>query len=139
MQTEKGMSTTNLARWAKHQVYRLRGRGRPSHTANSNAATAADNAPALLRPALAQIGGPERLSRFAAVSGYLPVTAAASALGLHQPVLHGQIARLETELCSPLLARAEGGHPMTLTDLGTQLLQAWNGWTARSAGEKHSM
>jgi DNA-binding transcriptional LysR family regulator len=30
--------------------------------------------------------------------------------------------RLETELGGPLLTRAERGHPMTLTDLGTRVL-----------------
>jgi DNA-binding transcriptional LysR family regulator len=93
--------------------------------------------PTLLRPALAQVGGTERLSRFAAVSDYPSVTAAASALKLHQPVLHGQISWFETELGGPLLTRAERGHPMTLTDLGARVLQAWNLWAVRAADDEH--
>jgi hypothetical protein len=130
---EKGMTTMNMSRWAKHHGIPLRGRGSPSHTATINAAKAADTAPTLLRPALAPIGGAERLSRFAAASDHPSLRAAASTLGLCQPVLHGQIARLETELGGALVTRAERGHPMTLTDLGTQILHAWNAWTARSA------
>jgi DNA-binding transcriptional LysR family regulator len=65
--------------------------------------------------------------------------AAAPALGLCHPVLHGQIARLENELGGPLVTRAERGHAMTWTDLGIQILHAWNTWTARSAGDRQSM
>jgi hypothetical protein len=86
---------------------------------------------------LAQVGGAERVSRFAAVSGYPSVTAAASALKLHQPVLHRQIAWLETELGGPLLTRTERGHSMTLTDLGARVPQAWNLWAVRAADDEH--
>lgn len=37
---EKGMSTMNMSRWAKHHGIPLRGRGGPSHTATVNAAKA---------------------------------------------------------------------------------------------------
>lgn len=97
----------------------------------------ADDAPVLIRAALAQIGGAERLSRFAAVSDYPSVTAAASALKLQQPVLHGQIARLETELGGPLLTRAERGRPMSVTDLGVRVLQAWKPWAVHAANDEH--
>ncbi|MGC7224631.1 LysR family transcriptional regulator, partial [Mycobacteroides abscessus subsp. massiliense] len=93
-----------------------------SHTANINAAKAAQLAPEILRPALEQIGGDQRLSRFAATSTYPTVTAAAAALSLHQPVLHGQIKRLERELGGALLECAQRGHPMTLTALGVRVL-----------------
>lgn len=124
---EKGMSTMNMSRWAKVHGIPLRGRGSPSHTANIDAALAAKDAPALLRPALTSIGGAERLSRFAAAANYSTVTAAAAALGLHQPVLQGQIARLETELGGPLFTRAQRGHAMALTYLGTRVVHAWTG------------
>lgn len=124
---EKGMSTANMSLWAKTHGTPLRKRGGPSHTANINAAQAAQNAPALLRPALTSIGGAERLSRFAAATSYSTVTAAAAALGLNQPVLQGQIARLEAELGGPLFTRAQRGHPMALTHLGTWVLHAWTG------------
>ncbi|WP_396911361.1 TniQ family protein [Mycolicibacterium sp.] len=132
---EKGMSTMNMSRWAKTHGIPLRGRGGPSHTANIKAADAARDAPALLRPALTSIGGAERLSRFAAAATYSSLTGAASALGLHQPVLHGQIARLEAELGGPLFTRAERGHPMALTYLGTRVLHAWTGRNPGGIGE----
>ncbi|AMU33210.1 ATP-binding protein [Mycobacteroides abscessus] len=128
---ETGMSTMNMARWAKFHGIERRGRGGPSHTANINAAKAAQLAPEILRPALEQIGGDQRLSRFAATSTYPTVTAAAAALSLHQPVLHGQIKRLERELGGALLECAQRGHPMTLTALGVRVLEAWTYWTAR--------
>jgi hypothetical protein len=84
---EKGMSTMNMSRWAKRHGIPLRERGGPSHTANIDAAKAADNAHVLLRTVLAQIGGAERLARFAATVAYPSVTAAASAIGLCQPSL----------------------------------------------------
>jgi DNA-binding transcriptional LysR family regulator len=126
---EKGMSTMNMSRWAKTHGIPLRGRGGPSHTANIKATKAAQDAPEILQPALMQIGGAQRLSRFAAASSYPTVTAAAAALGLCQPVLHGQITRLQAALGGRLLQRAERGHPMTLTDLGTRVLDAWTAWS----------
>ncbi|HUO39872.1 MAG TPA: LysR family transcriptional regulator [Mycobacterium sp.] len=126
---EKGMSTMNMSRWAKAHGIPLRGRGGPSHTANIKAAKDAHDAPKILRRALVAIGGAERLRRFAAASAYPTLTAAATALGLHQPVLHGQITRLEGELGGMLLERAQRGQPMTLTDLGTRVLTAWSAWT----------
>jgi hypothetical protein len=131
---EKGMSTANMSRWAMTHGIPLRGRGGPSHTANINAAEAARNAPAILRPALTTIGGAERLSRFAAAANYSTVTAAAAALGLNQPVLQGHIARLEAELGGPLFTRAQRGHPMALTYLGTRVLHAWTGRDPAGAG-----
>ena len=105
--------------------------GRPSHTATINAAKGADTAPTLLRAALASIGGAERLARFAAASRYPSVSAAAAGLGLNQPVLHTQIGRLSTDFGGPLLTPAERNHPMTLTALGTRVLQAWDAWTMK--------
>jgi DNA-binding transcriptional LysR family regulator len=48
---------------------------------------------------------------------------------LCQPVLHAQITRLEDELGGRLLQRAERGHPMSLTDLGARVLDAWSAWS----------
>jgi hypothetical protein len=126
---EKGMSTMNMSRWAKTHGIPLRGRGGPSHTANIDVTRAAQAAPELLQAALVQIGGAQRLSRFAAVSSFPTVTAAAEALELCQPVLHAQITRLEDELGGRLLQRAERGHPMSLTDLGARVLDAWSAWS----------
>jgi len=126
---EKGMSTMNMSRWAKVHGIALRGRGGPSHTANIDAAKAAQDAPEILRPALTQIVGAQRLSRFAAASVYPTLTAAATALGLNQPALHGQVTRLERELGGQLFERAQRGHPMTITALGTRVLGAWTAWS----------
>jgi hypothetical protein len=127
---EKGMSTMNISRWAKIHEIPLRQRGGPSHTANINAAKAAQNAPEILRPALTHIGGAQRLSRFAAASVYPTLTAAAAALGLNQPVLHCQVTGLEHELGGQLFERAQRGHPMTATALGTRVLCAWAAWSS---------
>jgi Bacterial regulatory helix-turn-helix protein, lysR family len=124
------MSTMNMSRWAKVHGIALRGRGGPSHTANINAAKAAQDAPEIPRPALIQIGGANRLSRFVAASVYPTLTTAAAALGLHQPVLHGQVTRLESELGGLLLQRSERGHPMALTDLGARVLDASAAWNS---------
>lgn len=127
---EKGMSTMNMSRWAKVHGIALRGRGGPSHTASINAAKAAQDAPKVLRPVLVEIGGAERLSRFVAASGFPTVTAAAKTLGLCQPVLQGQITRLEKTLGGRLLDRAERGHPMAVTDLGGRVIDAWATWNS---------
>ena len=81
---EAGMSTANMARWAKTHAIPMRGRGGPSHSANLAAQRAVAEAPELIRPALAGIGGWERLQRFAAASGYATLTVAAEALGVRE-------------------------------------------------------
>ena len=91
------------------------------------AAETADAAPTLLRPALNDSHGWERLRRFAEVSTYPTITAATAALGLKQGPLTTQIHRLERDLGSQLLQRAERGRPMRLTALGTQVVAAYNG------------
>jgi DNA-binding Xre family transcriptional regulator len=130
---EAGMSTSNLARWAKTHRIPLRGRGGPSHQANLRAAETAAAAPTLLRPALNDIHGWERLRRFAEASPYPTVTAAAAALGLKQAPLTIQIRRLERDLGGPLLERAERGRPMRLTALGRKIVAAYR----RTRSEPH--
>ncbi len=118
-----------MARWAHHHQIPLRSRGGPSHTATLTAGKAARSAPPLLRPALAGIGGAERLARFAVASQYPTVTKAAAAMKLHQGVLQCQINRLAADLGGPLLTRAQRDHPMTTTPLGRRVLRAWHRWT----------
>lgn len=127
---EKGMSTMNMSRWAKRHGIALRRRGGPSHTSNLQASATARQAPEILRPALAGIGGAERLSRFVRTSTYPTFSAAAAALKLRQPIICGQIARLETELGGPLIERAERGRPMALTELGSAVIDAHTAWLA---------
>ena len=126
---EKNMSTANMARWAHQHQIPLRSRGSPSHIEMRMAHTAADTAPALLRPVLVGISGTERLTRFAAASRYPSITAAAAALGIHKGVLQHQINCLAIDLGGALLTRAQRNHPMTTTPLGRRVLRVWHKWT----------
>ncbi|PEG33267.1 hypothetical protein CQY20_31740 [Mycolicibacterium agri] len=119
---EAGMSTANMARWAKTHAIPMRGRGGPSHSANLAAEDVAAEAPELLRPALAGIGGWERLERFAAATRHPTLTIAAEKLGVHQFTLVNQINRIERELGATLLNRAERGRPMKLTAHGARVV-----------------
>lgn len=119
---EAGMSTANIARWAKTHAIPMRGRGGHSHSATLAAENAAATAPELLRPALAGIGGRERLERFVAGAGHPTLTVAAEKLGVHQFTLVNQITRIERELGTKLLIRAERGRVMQLTDDGARVV-----------------
>ncbi|WP_237539841.1 MULTISPECIES: LysR family transcriptional regulator [unclassified Streptomyces] len=121
---KKGMSTANMARWAKTHNVPLRSRGGASHSQALRAIDQASRAPRILRPALGGQGASERLSRFAAASAYPSLGAAASGLGLNMFTLVAQINRIERELGGPLLVRAERRRPMTLTPLGRKVLRA---------------
>ncbi|WP_232785205.1 helix-turn-helix domain-containing protein [Mycobacteroides franklinii] len=79
-------------------------------------------APAVIRPALAEIGGRDRLERFADASRYRTLTIAAERLGIQQFTLVNQINRIERELGTKLLIRAERGRPMRLTDDGARIV-----------------
>lgn len=121
---ETGMSTANMARWAKTHGIPLRARGGPSHSSAMAAADDAADAPELLRPVLAGVGGRERLERFVAASSFSTLTAAAENLGIHQFTLVNQINRIERELATKLFIRAERGRPMELTDDGERVVAA---------------
>lgn len=121
---ECGMSTANMARWAKTHEIPLRGRGGASHHAMLRAADRSRAAPKVLRPALTSAGGWDRLRRFVAAARFPTIGAAASALGNHQSTLTNQIHRLERDLGGQLLVRAERGRPMALTVLGTKVARA---------------
>ncbi len=122
--TEKGMSTMNMARWAKFHDIPRRGRGGPSHSATLAAERSTAHAPAILKPALAGIGGWERLQRFVEASKYPTLTIAANELGVHQFSLVNQINRIERELGKKLLVRAERGRPMRLNRDGAAVVRA---------------
>ncbi|MGQ9352464.1 LysR family transcriptional regulator [Mycolicibacterium gilvum] len=119
---EAGMSTANMARWAKTHAIPMRGRGGGSHSSTLAAEHAAAEAPDLISPALTGIGGRERLERFVAASRYRTLTVAAEKLGVHQFTLVNQINRIERELGTKLLVRAERGRPMQLTDYGARVV-----------------
>jgi hypothetical protein len=119
---EAGMSTANMARWAKTHAIPMRGRGGGSHSSTLAAEHVAVEAPDLIRPALVGIGGRERLERFAAATRYSTLTVAAEELGVGQAALVSQINRIESELGTKLLVRAQRGHPMRLTDDGARVV-----------------
>ncbi|SII54569.1 TniQ family protein [Mycobacteroides abscessus] len=125
---EAGMSTANMARWAKTHAIPMRGRGGGSHSSNLAAESFAAEAPELIRPALAGIGGWERLDRFAAATRYPTLTVAAAKLGVGQTALVSQINRIERELGARLLNRAERGRPMELTDAGARVIATIRAW-----------
>ena len=64
---ETGMNTANMNRWAHSLGIPIRGGGGPCHQKNLHAIDEAMAAPAILRPALQEKGGWQRLHRFAAV------------------------------------------------------------------------
>ncbi len=123
-----GMSTANLARWAKTHAIPMRGRGGVSHSSALAAERLSAQAPELIRPALAGIGGRERLQRFVAATRYPTLTVAAEKLGVGQAVLISQINRIERELGARLLDRAERGRPMQLTEAGSRVVATIRAW-----------
>ncbi len=119
---DAGMSTANMARWAKKHSIPMRVRGGKSHSSTLAAESIAAAAPELIRPALAGIGGRERLTRFSAAMRYRTLTDAADSLGIDQVTLQNQINRIESELGTKLFIRAERCQPMRLTDDGAQVV-----------------
>lgn len=117
---EFGMSVANMARWAKvHDIpVRRLSRYSPEGLASD------DRVPSVLRPALAGIGGWERLQRLAAASRFRTLQAAAEELGLNQFALVEQVNRIERDLGNSVLARARSGRPMQLTAFGSQVVTA---------------
>jgi catechol 2,3-dioxygenase-like lactoylglutathione lyase family enzyme len=87
-----------------------------------------DPIPPILRPALAGVGGWERLQRFAEAAHYRTLQIAAQELGLNQFALVDQINRIERDLGDKLLVRAKSGQPMKLTPFGSQVLSAVHGY-----------
>jgi AraC-like DNA-binding protein len=121
---ETGMNRTTMNRRAHSLGIPIRGGGGPSHQQNLHALDEAMAAPAILRPALQEKGGWQRLQRFAAVAAHATIWAAEDALGLKQSVLTHQIKRLERDLDGQLLIRAQRGHPMKLTAFGAEVVSA---------------
>lgn len=93
----------------------------------------ANDAPDILRPALDGIGGWERLQRFAKASKYPTLTIAAKELRVHHFALVNQINRIERELGTKLLERAERGRPMRLNADGAAVVQAVRSYERRRA------
>ncbi|MFG2841752.1 LysR family transcriptional regulator [Kitasatospora sp. NPDC048296] len=121
---EKGMSTTNMARWARTYEIPLRPRGGGSHDAALRVPNATARMPPILRIALTSPYAWQRLDRFLAAVSYPTMREAAAALGINQSALVTQISRLERDLGNPLFERAERGRPMRLTAVGEEVTAA---------------
>lgn len=116
---ECGMSVANMARWAKVHDIPVRRLSR-----NDQSLARADSMPEILRPAVAGVGGWERLQRLANAARYPTLKIAAEELGIHQFTLVNQINRIERELGEKLLIRATRGWPMRLTPFGLEVVAA---------------
>lgn len=119
-----GLSDSTVARWAKIFGIPLRPKGGASHVKTFDERHVVERAPALLHPALAEVGGWERLQRFADAARYVTLTVAAAELGLAHGRLTIQIKRIEHEIGHQLIIRAERDHPMKLTDAGKRVVKA---------------
>jgi transcriptional regulator with XRE-family HTH domain len=117
---ECGMSVANMAQWARAHCIPVRRLSR--YTPHELAADT--RIPPILRAALSGVGGWERLQRFAEASRYRTLQAAAQDLGLNQFALVDQVNRIESDLGSPILVRANAGRPMQLTPVGFQVVAA---------------
>ena len=102
----------------------LRGRGGPSHRSTLAAERSAGQAPRILKPALIGIDVWERLQRFAKASKHPTLTIAATELRVHQFALVNQNNRIERELGTKLLERAQRGRPMRLNEEGSTVVRA---------------
>jgi len=118
---EVGMSPASVFRWISTYEIPTRARGGPSHRANLAAQDIAATGPELIRPALAGIGGWDRLQRFEVASRHPTIAAAANDLGIAQSTLVTQIGRIERELGVTLLYRTDGARPMTPTEAGARV------------------
>nr|VTP02046.1 DNA-binding transcriptional activator GcvA [Mycobacterium riyadhense] len=119
-----GLSDSTVAQWARIFGIPLRPKGGASHVKTFDERQVAERSPALLQPALAEVGGWERLQRFAAAARYPTLTLAANDLGLPQGRLVVQIKRIEHDLGHQLIVRAERGRPMQLTAMGNRVARA---------------
>lgn len=119
-----GVSASTVRRWMSHYAIATRPRGTASHRSAGAAHRMAGAQPALLRPALRDPGGPQRLHRFAVAMHYPTLAAAAHALNTSQPVLTQQFDRLESQFGQPLYHRAKRAKPMQPTEFGRRVVIA---------------
>ncbi len=118
---EKGISKPQMQAWLTRYDIPRRPVGAPPHRADAELLA---RAPSILRPALVGRGGWDRLCRFAASSTYPSLTEAQKHLGAGHAVIPHQLARLERELATTLLARNRRAHPMELTTDGARVVAA---------------
>ncbi|MFD7616672.1 TniQ family protein [Streptomyces sp. NPDC059802] len=121
---EKGMSTSNMARWAHAYKIPLRPRGGGSHDMALRVNDQVGRTPAILHKALTTRYAWQRLEHFLTVAASPTLHEAALSLDLCPSSLAAQITRLEQDLGSPLLERAARGRPMQLTPFGSRVAEA---------------
>lgn len=119
-----GVSPTTVARWLRYYRITARPRGARSHSSSGAAHRNAATYPALLRPALADPCGWNRLQRFAAAMQHATLSAAAQHLNTSQPVLSQQLNRLENQFGRPLYHRAQRGQPLRPSVFGRRVISA---------------
>jgi hypothetical protein len=115
-----GTSDTHVGRHARAMGIELRTRG--GHHVLGSAQL--DALPSLLRPALTDRRGLDRLHRFRQAMEYRTITEAADHLGTRQAVLSNQIARLEKDLGTQLYIRPHRGESLRTTPAGQMVLEA---------------
>lgn len=121
---EIGVSASGLTRWARRRKIQRRGRGSQNHAAALNARRRARSVPPLLKAAMAETGGWERLHRFKHVACFPSLDLAAESIRTTPCTLSRQIRRLERETGGTLIHRATRRRPMTVTKHGASVLQA---------------
>lgn len=121
---EIGVSASGLTRWAHRRNIRRGGRGRQNHSAALNAHRQAQSSPPLLKAALAQPGGWDRLQRFRRVANFPSLDLAAESIGTTPCTLSRQIGRLERETGGVLIERATKARPMVVTEHGWTVIRA---------------
>ena len=117
---ELGVSRTGLSTWAKRNGIPVRRLERhPVVELRANR-----RIPRFLKPALAGVGGWERLQRFADIVRYPSFGIAARELRLHSGYLSVQVQRLERDLGGRLVDRGHNRRPMRVTPFGKKVRQA---------------
>ncbi|MFI2370183.1 TniQ family protein [Streptomyces sp. NPDC018833] len=120
---ERGMSPTNMIRWAHRHELPLR-RGGAGHAAAYRTPDWATRVPAFLQDALTGPYAWKRLELFVAALPYATMRKAAQALGIHSSTLIMKVNQLERELGHTLIERAERGREMRPTLFGTKVAEA---------------
>ncbi|MUL78966.1 TniQ family protein [Mycolicibacterium sp. CBMA 226] len=117
---ELGVTGSVLTKWVK--IHQIPVRAPARRTAEELSAN--HDIPRILLLALAGRGGWERLQRFAAIVDYADYATAARELHASASVLALQMRILERDLGDRLLDRADGTHPMHITEFGLRVQRA---------------
>jgi hypothetical protein len=121
---EHGVADLTVLHWLT--VYRIprRSRGGAGHEQAIQIRRDRGTVPAKLRPAMTGTRAWKRLHAFATLAQHPNYDAAATALGCHRTTLRDYVLRLEEELGTALIDRAQATRPLRLTKAGRNLLRA---------------